>query len=475
MPGVRPADRIGVTMQPVRDKRVTVAGLGRFGGGIAVTKWLVAQGAARVLVTDQARRDQLADSVKQLDELGVEFRLGDQREEDFTSADLVVASPAIPPDNTLLKAARDAGVPVTTEIRLFVERCPATVLGVTGTKGKSTTTTLLGEMLKRRYTTWVGGNIGGSLLPELERMEKTHLVVLELSSYMLEHLGAMRWSPHVAVVTFVSVDHVEWHGSPEAYLSAKKNLVRFQRPDNFAALNEESPAAMAFAQETAARVVPFGLKGRRPFELLLPGRHNQLNAQGAFAAASLLGVTWWEAQEAVREFRGLPHRLQLVHEDARGVRYFNDSIATIPEAAVAALESFPAKRVIQIVGGYDKGLPLTPMCNALVERAKAALCIGATGKRIIEMMGGGAGQPAAGAAPAYDCGDLATAMKMARTIASPGDVVLLSTGCASYDQFTNYEERGARFEELARGGRPADTNATAEAQGRRDIAEKSDT
>src|SRR5688572_788767 len=448
MPRVRPADRIGVTMQPVRDKRITVAGLGRFGGGIAVTKWLVGQGAARVLVTDRARRDELADSVNQLDGLGVEFRLGDQREEDFTAgADLIVASPAIPPDNPYLKAARDAGVPVTTEIRLFVERCPATVLGVTGTKGKSTTTALLGKMLKRRYTTWVGGNIGGSLLPELERMEKTHLVVLELSSYMLEHLGAMRWSPHVAVVTFVLVDHVEWHGSPEAYINAKKNLVRFQRPDNFAVLCEESPGAMAFAQETAARLVPFGLKARRPFELLLPGRHNQLNAQGAFAAASLLGVTWWEAQEAVREFRGLPHRLELVHEDARGVRYFNDSIATIPEAAVAALESFPAKRVIQIVGGYDKGLPLTPMCNALVERAKAALCIGATGKRIGEVMSQAAHQ---GGAAVYDCGDLDTAMKMAHSVAAPGDVVLLSTGCASYDQFTNFEERGEAFSKLAR-------------------------
>src|SRR5204862_1819357 len=150
--------------------------------------------------------------------------------------------------------------------------------------------------------------------------------------------------------------------------------------------------------------------------LRVPGRHNQLNAQGAFAAAQLLGASWEQAQAALRDFRGLPHRLQLVHESDGGVRYYNDSIATVPEAAVAALESFPPKRVIQIVGGYDKGLPLTAMCHALVERAKAALCVGVTGKRIIEMMAGAA-HPAAGAAPAYDCGDLPAAMKMARTIA----------------------------------------------------------
>ena len=410
-------------------------------------RWLVENGA-RVLVTDQAPSEKLADSVAQLDGLPIEYRLGEQREEDFRDADLVVASPAIAPSSPVLRAARAAGVAITTEIRLFIERCPATVVGVTGTKGKSTTTAMLGEVLRAGgLTTYVGGNLGGSLLPKLPEIDKTHLVVLELSSFMLEHLGAMRWSPHVAVVTFVAADHLDWHGSPEAYLDAKRNVVRHQRPDDFAVLCEENPAAAEFSKHTKARVVPFGVTGRRPFELLVPGRHNQLNAQGAFAAANLLGVNWDAAQSALRTFRGLPHRLELVHESPAGVRYYNDSIATIPEAAVAALESFPPKRVIQIVGGYDKGLPLTVLCNALVERAKAVLCIGDTGKKLVEMLG----QPAIqGAAEVYDCGDLSTAMKMARSAASPGDVVLLSTGCASYDQFTNFQERGERFAELAR-------------------------
>jgi UDP-N-acetylmuramoylalanine--D-glutamate ligase len=448
MPPSPLADTIAVQVQEIRNKRVTVAGLGRFGGGIAVARWLVENGA-RVLVTDEAPADKLRESVAKLDGLGVEFRLGEQRESDFTGADLVVASPALPPSSPYLRAAREAGVIVTTEIRLFVERCPATVVGVTGTKGKSTTTAMLGEILRGQFRVWVGGNIGGSLLPNLPEIDKTDLVVLELSSFMLEHLGAMRWSPHIALVTIVTRDHTEWHGSEQAYVEAKKNVVRYQRPDDFAVLCAEDAGSIGFASATRARVVPYGVAGRRPFELRVPGRHNQLNAQGAFAAAELLGATWEQAQAALRDFRGLPHRLQLVHESDGGVRYYNDSIATVPEAAVAALESFPPKRVIQIVGGYDKGLPLTAMCNALVERAKAVLCIGATGKKIADVMSQAAHH---GGAAVYDCGDLETAMRMARSVATPGDVVLLSTGCASFDQFTNFEARGDAFAHLARQG-----------------------
>ncbi len=433
-------------MLELSGQHVTVAGLGRFGGQIAAARWLVRQGA-RVLVTDQAPPEKLADSVKQLKDLRIEFRLGEHRVEDFTRADLVVASPALPPHNPYLLAARAAGVPVTLEIRLFIERCPATIVGVTGSKGKSTASALLGQMLQTRFHTWVGGNIGRPLLNELEKIDKTHLVVLELSSFMLDRLADMEWSPHVSVITLIAPDHLDWHGSMQAYVDAKANIVRFQRPDDFAVINADDKLAVEISHRTAARVIHFSATSGRQFELVLPGRHNQANAQAAFAAAQLLGVDWESAQAAIRAFPGLPHRLQLVHE-AAGVRYYDDSIATIPEAAVAALESFPPRRVLQIVGGKDKGLPLTAMCNALVERAKTALCIGATGPMIADRM---TSSPHQGAAGAYQCGDLATAMRVARRIAVAGDVVLLSPGCASYDQFTNFEERGETFARLARG------------------------
>ena len=432
-------------MIDLNNKRVTVAGLGRFGGGIAVSQWLVRQGA-RVLVTDQAKADALQESVKQLEGLPIELRLGEHRVQDFTAADLVVASPAMPPASPYLQAARTNNVPVSTEIRLFVERCFARVIGVTGTKGKSTTTALLGEMLKQKHVTHVGGNIGKSLLFELPNIRKDDLVVLELSSFMLEYLAEAKWSPHVAVVTMIAADHLDRHGTKEAYVDAKLNLVRFQRHDDVAVLNETCPDRDTFARATTARKVYFGLRDRKPLGLKIPGWHNQLNAQAAFAAARLFDVEWDDAQRAVADFRGLPHRLELVHE-RNGVRYFNDSIATIPEAAVAALTSFPPKSVIQVVGGYDKKLELAAMCAALVEQAKAVLCIGQTGPAIAAVL---EQSSKTGAAACYNCGDLLTAMKIAREIAAPGDVVLLSTGCASYDQFHNFEDRGSAFARLAR-------------------------
>jgi len=425
-------------------KRVTVAGLGRFGGGITAAQWLAGQGAS-VLVTDTASPDAMVDSVKQLDGLGINFHLGGHREEDFTQCDLVVASPAFPPANKYLQAARTAGVEVTTEIRLFVERCPAKIIGVTGTKGKSTTTAMLGRMLRKHRTTHVGGNIGISLLFELPKIEPNDWVVLELSSFMLEYLGEAKWSPNVAVVTMIAADHLDRHATMDAYRQAKLNVVRFQKPEDVAILNETCPDCSAFAKSTAARVVLFGLANRHAFRLRVPGWHNQLNAQAAFAAAHELGISWEEASDALENFNGLPHRLELVAEQG-GVKYYNDSIATIPEAAVAALESFDPHSVIQIVGGADKKLPLNGLCSALVTRAKAVLCIGKTGPAIAESMGQAA---QVGAAPAYACGDLASAMRQARTMARAGDVVLLSPGCASYDQFRNFEQRGEMFRQLA--------------------------
>jgi UDP-N-acetylmuramoylalanine--D-glutamate ligase len=428
-------------------KRVTVCGLGRFGGGIGVTRWLVAEGAS-VLVTDTAQPDALKDACARLADLKVEYRLGEHRTEDFVNADLVVASPAVPPQSEFLQAARLAGVPVTTEIRLFIERCRARIFGVTGTKGKSTTTAMLGRMLARKYATHVGGNIGGSLLFDVPKIQADHLVVLELSSFMLEYLAPTQWSPHVALVTMIVADHLDRHDGLAGYIDAKKTIVRFQGADDYAILNEQCPRTADFALATRAHVVLFGTANRRRFRLLLPGEHNQVNAQAAFAAAAVKDITWEQAQSAIVDFRGLPHRLEQVHED-RGVRYFNDSIATIPEAAIAALESFAPKTVIQIVGGSDKGLPFGAMASALGERAKAVLCIGATGPTIADLLGQAA---RIGSAPTHCCGDLATAMKLARQLAQSGDVVLLSTGCASYDQFRNFEHRGEEFARLAREG-----------------------
>ena len=428
-------------MHPLAGKRVTVLGLGRFGGGISVARWLCGQNA-RVTVVDREPAEKLADSVRQLDGLPITFRLGDERESDFTQTDFVVTSPAVKPTHPLLAAAGSAGVPVTTEICLFAERCPARVFGVTGTKGKSTTSKLLGLMLDSVSPggqAFVGGNIGKSLLADLPRMDERSIVVLELSSYMLHWLGKMHWSPHVAVLTMLGRDHLDWHGGEAAYLDAKRNIVRFQRPGGLLVRRDDA-VSQTFRTQPGVSTAIYPTDTLPPLPLKLPGVHNQANAQAAFLAAGHAGVTFEAAAAAVQDFAGLAHRLQLVVE-AGGVRYFNDSIATIPEAAVLACEAFEPGRVIQIVGGSVKeGLSWDVMCERLATRCKRVLTIGQIGPALAERCG------AAGEFVAT----LDAAVARAKQIADSGDVVLLSPGTASYDQFANFEQRGERFAALAR-------------------------
>jgi UDP-N-acetylmuramoylalanine--D-glutamate ligase len=397
-------------MDDLKSKRVTVLGLGRFGGGIAVARWLCQRGA-KVLVTDREDATSLADSIKQLDGLPIEYRLGadQQRLGDFTDVDLVVTSPAVKPKSEFLQAAREKGVTITTEICLFAERCPGRV---------------------------IGGNIGRSLLFDLPNMNEQTQVVLELSSYMLHYLGERAWSPRVAVVTMLGQDHLDWHGSVDSYIDAKRNIVRYQRAGDLLVRRNDA-TSLTFAANAGVTTKTYPDPAIPRFELLLPGEHNQQNAQAAYLAS---GLPFDAAQAAVRGFKGIEHRLQLVYE-SNGVRFFNDSIATIPEAAIIACDAFQAGTVIQIVGGALKeGLSWDAMCAHLSSRCKRVLTIGQIGRDL-----------AGKCDNAEYVETLDAAVARARSIATAGDVVLLSPGTASYDQFPNFEFRGRRFAELARG------------------------
>jgi len=419
-------------------RRVTVVGLGRFGGGVGVTQWLCGQGA-RVTVSDLAPAEKLADSVRQLDGLDLRLHLGGHDERDFVEADLLVVSPAVPPEAAPLAAAAAAGVPVTTEINLFLWRCPARVVGITGTVGKSTTTAMVGEILSRRFTTHVGGNIGRSLLADLPAIAADHVVVLELSSFQLERLGEVAIGPQVALVTNLVPNHLDRHKTFEAYADAKKNIFRFQRADDVLVLNAADAATAGWAGEAVGRVEYFDPAGE-PFELAVVGEHNQANAQAARAAAVQLGVDRATAAEALAGFAGLPHRLQFVTE-RRGVRYYNDSKCTTPEGAIAALGAFAPRSAVMIVGGYDKGVALDSLGAALAERAAAVVVLGATADRIADAVADAPGPPP----PVERAGDLADAVRLARRHADAGQAVVLSPACASYDMFVDYEQRGQAF------------------------------
>ncbi len=434
-------------------------GLGRFGGGVGVARWLALQGA-RVRVTDQASAEQLADSLAELRDLPIEYRLDGHDEDDFARADLVVVNPAVPPTSRFLQTARDAGVPITTEINLFVERCAAhATIGVTGSVGKSTTTAMIGHVLERclpERRVRVGGNLGRSLLDELPDITAQDVVVLELSSFQLERTPLVGWSPRVAVLTNLLPNHLDWHGSFDDYIAAKFNLVRFQRRGDGFVIAADCAAEARRRLGADSRLCTVALDARRqPLvcepgsearthelgELPLPGRHNRLNAAFAVAVAQSMDVAADRAATAVAEFRGLPHRLQCVCE-RDGVRYFDDSKSTTPEATVTALQAFePEQPILLILGGYDKGIDLSAAVEHAARRCRYVATVGQTGGAIHAQL------RQRGVAGGY-FERFADAVGACVQRAEPGCVVLLSPACASWGSFRDYRERGRLFERL---------------------------
>ena len=433
-------------------------GLGRFGGGVGVARYLVKQGAD-VLVTDLLSRDELSVSLAKLDGLPIEYRLGEHNVSDFTTCDLLVANPAVKPDNRFLRAAQAGGIPITSEIRLLVQALPNRLrtIGVTGTAGKSTTTAMIGHILGKAGNeggrhVWVGGNIGGSLLESVEEIGSDDWVVLELSSFMLHGLREDNWSPHIAVVTNIDVNHLDWHGTFTAYVEDKQVILDHQRPDQDAAVL--GPDLSEFVKPRVDQVIvrdKEGLDDIAPRNIVLPGFHNRSNATLAVDVAELAGISRADAEAALADFTGLPHRLQFVLEH-NGVRYYNDSKCTTPEAAQLAIESFHLGTAHIILGGYDKGSDLNDLAFKSAVGCAGVYTIGDTGENIrkcVEAVVARSGVPCEVQA-ILGCGELDVAVREAVKRAQPGQVVLLSPGCASWDQFDNYERRGERFIELVK-------------------------
>ena len=445
-------------------RRVTVMGLGLFGGGVGIARYFARRGA-RVTVTDVKPAKALAPSVEALAGLPITFHLGGHDPADFTGADVLVVNPAVRRDSEYLAMAERAGAEITSEMNVFMSVCPAPIVGVTGSSGKSTTTALLGEMLRRAGPSRVGGNIGKSLLDEIDAIRPGETVVLELSSFQLADLGRIGKSPRTAVVTNISPNHIDWHGSMEAYVDAKKNVLRFQGPGGLAVLNADDDEVRTWGALAPGRTVfysaarpldegvfadgsamVFRLGGREErLDLAglnhLRGRHNLSNLLAAAAAAWALGAGPQAMAEAVGAFRALPHRLEPVGM-RDGVLFVDDSKGTTPLASRAAIEAF-TEPVILIAGGYDKKSDPGPMVEAIRRSAKAVLLIGATAEALETRIGRG------GRATVERAESLDAAVGRAVALAQSGDVVLLSPGHASWDMFDNYEQRGQVFRQAA--------------------------
>lgn len=449
-------------------KRVLVMGLGRLGGGVPATRFLVEQGA-EVTVTDQSSAKDLTKSVEALSDLDLRYRLGGHDERDFSDIDLIVANPAVPVASPFLAVARTHRVPITTEIGLFLARCPSPVYAVTGSSGKTTTATMLGAMVQRRWKdAKVGGNMGVSLLGEVGTLGDVTPVVLELSSFQLRHLGAMAWSPRIAVVTNFSPNHLDVHGSLDDYRRSKQAILVNQTSEDVAVLNRDDGDVAGWA--TSARKVWFGVVDSAGSsrasdgssvlaiedsivadgevlvdvaDLRIPGRHNVANACAASAAALAAGVSPEDVSNVLRSFEGVEHRLESLGE-VDGVTFVNDSIATSPDRTIVALEAVDGGLVL-IAGGYDKGIPFDDLGRRIAERVRCLVLVGESAEAIERAVPSGA-KTVVQHAESFDA-----AVNVARGLAISGETVLLSPACASYDLFLNFEERGRRFKDLVAG------------------------
>ncbi len=443
----------------LKGKRVLVVGLARTG---VATALFCAEHGARVAATDTRSADELGDCVSKLRDAEVQLQLGGYSDAILHGQELVVPSPGVPADAPLLIQARDLKITVWSEIELASWFLHGRLIGITGSNGKTTTTTLVDHILRQAgFATVLAGNIGTPLIAQANKAAQGTVTVAELSSFQLELIETFR--PSIAVLLNLTPDHLDRHKTFSAYAAAKARIFENQIEEDAAILNLDDaasreivpsrPQVFWFSRKTNVEQGAFVSNGKLIFrrnnkeeeilncnEISLPGAHNLENVLAATIAARLAGVQSPQIAEAVHSFGGVEHRIEFVAE-IHGARYYNDSKATNVDATLKALEAFPG-RIIVILGGKDKASDYSPLRELLRERTILALLIGSVAEKIERQI--------AGSVAIERAGTLERAVQIATRTAQPGDVVLLAPACASFDQFQNYEHRGRVFKELVR-------------------------
>jgi len=454
---------------------VVILGLAR--QGVALARYL-AQAGARVTVSDVQAEDDLVDRLEQLADLPIRYALGGHPLSLLDDADLLCLSGGVPVDIPIVEEARRRAIPLSNDAQIFLDRCKAPVVGITGSAGKTTTTALVGEMCRvAGLQTWVGGNIGNPLITDLASMAREDRVVMELSSFQLE---LMTTSPHIAAVLNITPNHLDRHRTMEAYIAAKRNIIAHQTGEDLAVLGYDDANARALALETPAQLLFFSggaeveagafktngeltlrMDGRdreicKASEVRLLGKHNLLNILAASTLATLAGVDLAAIRQVATTFTGVDHRLELVHRE-KGVRWYDDSIATAPERAIAALRSFE-EPIVLLAGGRDKDLPWATFAKEAVRRVRWLVTFGEAGSMIARKVeealkagsssAGGAQDESRALAGITSVDTLEQAVEAAAGVVQSGDVVLLSPGGTSFDAFRDFAERGDRFEEI---------------------------
>jgi UDP-N-acetylmuramoylalanine--D-glutamate ligase len=468
--------------ESLHGKRVTLVGLGTRQGGLGIARYLVEQGA-QVTVTDLRSEEDLAETISALQGLPIHFVLGQHEERDFTpeGADLVVRNPAVPRRAPLLQLARQHGVPIEMEMSLFFRACSAPIVGVTGTKGKTTVSTLAGALLREAIPgTRVGGNMGVTALGQLDDLAPDAPIVLELSSWQLEALIEHKLAPHVAVLTLIAEDHLNTYDGFEDYAATKRGIAWHQQAGDYLVVNRDDPESWRAAIETAASVVPFGLtdagedgawqsggelvwrwrgvesRWSLPQSPALRGPHGRRNALAAIAAAMLAGSNVQAIQQGLDGFAGVKDRMEVVGT-IEGVTYINDTTATAPVAAAAALGALAdgSGQIHLLAGGADKKLDPAPLARAAAESGALVYLFNGTATPALH-----AALTAQSVEPKGFFDYMRDAVETATTMAGRGDTVLLSPGCASFGLFRDEFDRGEQFRQVVRALAAAQVEAT---------------
>lgn len=445
--------RAPLTKRVWKDRRVLILGLGQFPQGSGVSAALLfAKLGADVTVTDLKTAKDLGDNVRRLKKYKhVRFVLGRHDLKDVRNAEFIVPNQRVRQSAPEIKLARKLGIPIQTEIALFLNRCPAKVIGVTGTRGKSTTTALIAHILKqnKKKCVWLGGNILVSPLTFLSYIKKNDLVVLELSSFQTESLANTR-PVDIAVITNIKRDHLNAYGDMEEYAEAKAQIFRNQTPKQTIILNADDEYGRVWAKEVPSRVLTFSTRDRLPIKLddfPLIGEHNVQNAIAASLAAKTAGATSTQIKQGLKTFKGLPNRLETVRI-WRKIRFVNDTTATTPDGSIAAIEALQSghRHLWLIAGGADKELRYTEFGETVAKhhpRVHILLLPGDASVKIKRVLG-------AFKEHIHSVQNIQEAVQKAVQAAIPGDVVVLSPGAASFNQFKNEFERGETFVRLVK-------------------------
>ncbi|CAN5621974.1 UDP-N-acetylmuramoyl-L-alanine--D-glutamate ligase [soil metagenome] len=448
-------------------KRVTVMGLGTRGGGIGVARFLVEAGSI-VTVTDGKNAEDLAVPLAELDDLPITYVLGEHRVNDFTKhgADLVVRNPAVRRWSPWLQLARESGIPVEMEMSLFLKLAPGPVIGITGTKGKTTTAALCGEILKKwRSDTVVAGNMGVSAVTNLPSLTADTPVVIEISNWQLEGLLEHQVGPQIAVLTNISEDHLDTYDSFDDYAGMKRSIARCLQPDDIFIVNADDPESWKAVHETRAKVVGVSTTQREggvcahgqsviwnlddhcgsasiPDHPWFRGDALRHNVCAAVCAAVVRGATIEAVEEGLSAFAGVENRSELVAE-IDGIRFINDTSATAPAAVVSAMNALEGDRAHVIAGGADKKSDLSPLADILAERAETITLLEGSATSELRRMLLDRNAQLMGVHHSME-----SAIAAAVSVAEPGDTVILSPGCASFGLFQDEFDRGAQFRSI---------------------------